>query len=1180
MDNLIKKSLSNIAKTVSERFGQANNALGNFYKGFAVTPQKVQSFGTGLKSLPPVQWGTTLGKTIAQIPDYYNQQSMANTDLGIANKYTNTAIKLQQQGKTKEAQNLFQKSRELSQGVVSRGQQKQQELGQLKKENITGALKTGLTALAVPSLASTPMMTLGAPALLGGTINKLQGGSFSEGAGRGIGEGLPYAGLSQITSPLINYYGAKVATKLLSNPVVKSTMLRVLAGGTNVLENEIMGKIDGKSPDAFSNFLGFALGATLHNPNQQIRGWQDLPPTTKRLITEGGAKLGLDVTPSKFIHDNPFDNGKPAFLEKRLGQNLDILAEKANMGQATKPIGGNKALLDAEAKKNQMMTPVVTGKARLKVRMKPVEGVPEMQAPKMNLEELNQASGLPPEGLPAQPQQKKSIMSSLYDRFLNESRNKLNQMGPAGQQISKKIDNMYTEAQRQAGSKVADLTKVMKGLDNTGSEDLIKGLRGEKGLGNDNRVKSVREILNKVYADAKAVGLDIGYRENYAPQMVDLDKLKVNREAAINHFIETNQMKPDNAVGFIDDVLNGTDVKEAYNRFGKPLPKKMGNLEFQRVLDWLPDVLRTDKKLLPDYIEQAYSRIAQVKHFGKNNEIGGNLLQNIQKQGYDTKLAQEILDQNLGLTRYDRTMQKASGIIRSVQAAMKLSTGAITNATQSVNTATVGGVRRTLGEIFKYANPAKRAEMSDFALRTGATLNGTMQQIMDQWKGGKTPLEKLIAPFFGNVENFNRIIAANVGRSKALAEGIVDEQALLKAGQEMVDKTQFQVRPIDLPTTWTTPMGKVATQFKSFGFRQANFVKKEILDKAVKGDIRPLARFLLAGTLVNEISNNLKSFINRKERPEDITTRIIEDIPGIGFYQDFVESLAYGIKASSYDKNAIPNAIFDFVAGPTGGDARKALSNAGQALQGNYKPLLKETVKSIPFVGKPFVNENPQIFGGQAKVKLQDIQNKITGKVEAPKQESGQSILEKQKLKDQISELQKQQKAIYNQSGVTIPLAGTFGAMSEQEKIKKMNELESQILALKEQQKIANISIDMPTAPKYTGNTELDKKLTSKYKGQLTTEANDAIKLFEAGKITAQEANKIVSEVKAIQTKLTPKKLKAAPKIKKFAVRKAKISKAKFKVKIPKLTKIKITKPKKFKLSKTPKLTKIKPLAK
>ncbi len=52
-----------------------------------------------------------------------------------------------------------------------------------------------------------------------------------------------------------------------------------------------------------------------------------------------------------------------------------------------------------------------------------------------------------------------------------------------------------------------------------------------------------------------------------------------------------------------------------------------------------------------------------------------------------------------------------------------------------------------------------------------------------------------------------------------------------------------------------------------------------------------------------------------------------------------------------------------------------------------------------------------------------------------------------------------------------------------------------------------------PQAPKLTGNAELDKKLMSKYKGEVTSKKNDIVKLYELGFISANEAEELLAEI-------------------------------------------------------------------
>jgi hypothetical protein len=55
--------------------------------------------------------------------------------------------------------------------------------------------------------------------------------------------------------------------------------------------------------------------------------------------------------------------------------------------------------------------------------------------------------------------------------------------------------------------------------------------------------------------------------------------------------------------------------------------------------------------------------------------------------------------------------------------------------------------------------------------------------------------------------------------------------------------------------------------------------------------------------------------------------------------------------------------------------------------------------------------------------------------------------------------------------------------------------------------------------PKYTGQAELDKKLKSAYKSSLTKRINDIVKVYEDGQIPADEAEKLIAEIKQLQGK-------------------------------------------------------------
>lgn len=117
-----------------------------------------------------------------------------------------------------------------------------------------------------------------------------------------------------------------------------------------------------------------------------------------------------------------------------------------------------------------------------------------------------------------------------------------------------------------------------------------------------------------------------------------------------------------------------------------------------------------------------------------------------------------------------------------------------------------------------------------------------------------------------------------------------------------------------------------------------------------------------------------------------------------------------------------------------------------------------------------------------------------------------------------------------------------------------------------------------PQKPELTGQTELDKKLVSKYKGQVTSKINDIVKLTELGVYAPEEAEKMIKDIqsktvsagsggrkakKSITVKMPSLKVPkvTTSKIKKVTIPKPKrISLKKYSIKAPKLKASKLKK--------------------
>ena len=118
---------------------------------------------------------------------------------------------------------------------------------------------------------------------------------------------------------------------------------------------------------------------------------------------------------------------------------------------------------------------------------------------------------------------------------------------------------------------------------------------------------------------------------------------------------------------------------------------------------------------------------------------------------------------------------------------------------------------------------------------------------------------------FNFVERLNRTVAANAGKyfardtfekllanptnkkardtlakmnvdvDAALKRGALNEADELRAGQNIVNRTQFKTDVTELPLFWSSEPGRLLTQYKRFQFKSGQLVKDEIIKEAAKG---------------------------------------------------------------------------------------------------------------------------------------------------------------------------------------------------------------------------------------------------------------------------------------------------------------------------------------------------------
>ena len=236
----ISQVQQNVFKPI-QNFGQQQSAL---------MPQRIQSFKTGLNQ--GVQALGTQAESAARVYNWGNPITQAfasdktKQDLGIPN---------------------------VKQGKIS------------SPIDLANATKFALTlwgaSKMIPQSPLTNLVDLGAGALTGGAFNKLQGGSFSEGAGSMIPQTPMYTGAmdigSKIVAPLTKFIAPQAVQqfgqyfKLLTNPEISSTakgQIKYLIAKNleRVAPNAVKAMIDGS--------IGMGLvGAT--EPAKNVNQWLD-----------------------------------------------------------------------------------------------------------------------------------------------------------------------------------------------------------------------------------------------------------------------------------------------------------------------------------------------------------------------------------------------------------------------------------------------------------------------------------------------------------------------------------------------------------------------------------------------------------------------------------------------------------------------------------------------------------------------------------------------------------------------------------------------------------------------------------------------------------------------------------------------------------------------------------------
>lgn len=742
-------------------------------------------------------------------------------------------------------------------------------------------------------------------------------------------------------------------------------------------------------------------------------------------------------------------------------------------------------------------------------------------------------------GIKAPPSGFVAGAKNLANQGFNRARNVIAQQGVAGQELAQGLQTARDVAETTAGNWVSRLPTV-RSLSKRDFENFVDVAEGTAKPLNPVVARAAQEwdsIRKQVYGLAKTTGLDIGQVTNYFPHRYDESMFKGdNYVKAVNHLVQTGQAADANQAAQL--LRHAQDVIR--NR-------RQGNLELERLVN-LPGYQKT-KEALFGYLESAANRIAQVNHFGPDDSKAMELINRIAQEGGDASTAKSLFDISVGAAKQGELQQKISTALRGYNTVTKLGLGAITNVGQNVNTATVTGLMKTL----QAGKAAFTPEAQDFALKAGVTLDGVINDLREGAGFSGKVLGKISAPGFGKVERFNRTVAAWAGKGyaedlaqqaaqgsskaiNALAKlgldpqaviargGQLDEQELVTAARRIVERTQFKVDPQDLPGWASSPWGKVLTQFKSFSYNQTAFLTREVIQPALKGDVAPLVRFLTLAVPTGAAIKETKNILQNRDSEENPVKRVQQyysQAGGLGLAGDVVTGL-FPQNGKYLPQDRAVSLALGTIGGPTVGNVAEGYGSLTQAVQGKPTSLARFGLRQTPIVGTTAVNTLlPYNTGSSGPGQTQPLANaaqaagpadQLQSEIQAALADGVITPVEEARLKGLKSDLDEQEKKVLADSGVTLPLVGRLGGLSDEEKNTKVTQLRAQ------QSKLDKAIKNEPDYSKLglTGNETVDATIRSKQNADLDKQIEDIRDRYARGSISLESA---ASQIKAIELK-------------------------------------------------------------
>jgi len=1065
------------------------------------------------------------------------------------------------------------------------------------------AIGTGATILGAPQLATRAgLATAGVSGVLGGVINKATGGSFGQGLASGVGSTPQILGVGSITNPLIAKYAAKLAAPI-TNPAGKFIAGRLATGALNVPEGAVMSSALGRNPlDPKSIAMDFAFGALGGSNPSKAAGKQALADTPAI------PNLSYKRIDNLISHEGAPDRARVEFYKKQIQEGkpvapLYLIKEGDKFG-----VEDGKHRLQAYKELGETLVPTV---------MKSDLNEDTVRAINRHLDGSSRGTTQAAMGLvgdtAATPAQ---VKGAKYAGSINTER--LNVDEGARDQLRKQVELIKPELDAVKGrpitkGEIEQAAKESNLLQKTISrEESLQGMAaltklreavaaGAEGQG---LTREWIENLKVLDSQAHAAGQRLNsFRNDANPSLATAKERIIARLGRLGHKTE-DLVREGEKVNW-DDARQVTDF---YRKFVKPTWGEIA--EEYRYMNLLSSpkthivnafsgaiqagIVRPTTKLASGAIDAVASTLkgeartryiseVPVYYRGMFNAIPDALTK--VRDIFTGKQGIENLDLNRIPT--GNMLSKGNVVSKGLEA-MDQFFGTLIKGAEGESLAHRYG--KQAKDVTKMQIDAEAADMAQYTVfRQG--LDSAGQGALLNWvdKGTKAILELRRVPGFGwfvpFVQTPMNIMKQGIEYSPAgLATLPGSKDKTEQLAKAMIGSTVFAgagYLALQDKITWAAP--KDQEQSRAFYAAGMQPYAVKIGDKWVSySKIGPLAYPLaMAAAIKNGFQDDPKSAANSFDE------KALSSLTGVmGFFAD--QSYMQGIGDLVKSVEGREGFNLSKVAGNVAtqyiplSSLQRWVTNVIDPVYRKGGSVYENIAKGIPGLSddQPYY-EDP--FGDPSRRQMPELNavSPLGITKERPDMKELYKLRGEELRQNAIANREKKdlEKALREPGKANQAEASGEGSNKQDLIAQKRAELDEQLarrrleaqggtkeingklLYVNDSGKVASVQLDRKlTPPQLTGQPELDKERIADYKGQVTAKINDITKLYELGKLTAEEADTKIADLRAKKTISTTKKVtaKGSKKVRKITAKRINLRKSRLAATVKKVKPMKV----------------------